>query len=649
MAISPTVNAYMIQNQMANSMPSEQLFRNKFSDAAFSTLRAKFPKLANLVISLKIIELDVDTGFCLAAFIIKSKADVKYIPVVMANGSVVSCEMVYDKAADQIMPLLPKIVDQLVNNNIETATLLDKPPVITDTKRLFSTLLRPPTSSNAILASDSGDAVRNLPNSAKKQVTSYLESNPELLAKIAEFYPVEVLAEKLATSVEEQLPKTDFPDVVSIEDLKDDTKLLLSEADKEALLRDGFTVRKELPEDGVEIFTEDGIKSQVERNLNLTELKGIMVAKVQVGTAYRAGAAGYEAKKALIFSAGHGLDVCSSELFSVDSGVRSEHDKEDKCIVVSNHREATQNDLLANGFVPVNKFKIPGSKDGVKIVIAYPRKSSGYTAITKYIYSDATIDKTDDRCVITIGNSRFIFDNELKFGCIDQGEQAKVFPMGCFVKVCKNNYSSPFASSVEDFVKYLKVHGTKVSIISDGIGFSVNTKHTAKNFPKKAHVARHLVETYGLGRMEVDAALKSTHSYIFSKKAFLTPSAQQDFTSVSQQQVAPMMQNHQPGFNPEVMNNFAEMGDQEMLDTGILASFNQDVEIKDNFIEMLPSFLDTLTNVGKTILICSVQKEEMEKYYGREKYTSFLANARRVFKTLGEIVVDMRSYNNMIQ
>jgi hypothetical protein len=60
---------------------------------------------------------------------------------------------------------------------------------------------------------------------AKKAMDKYLENNPELLTKIAEFYPVEVLAEKLATTVEEPLPKTDFPDVVSIEDLKDNTRI----------------------------------------------------------------------------------------------------------------------------------------------------------------------------------------------------------------------------------------------------------------------------------------------------------------------------------------------------------------------------------------------------------------------------------------
>ena len=646
MAVSPTVNSYMMQNQMAQAQPSEQIFRTKFNDAAFASLRAKYPKLASLVITLKVVEADIDKGFCLGAFILRAKSDVKYIPVVMVSGSIASCEMVYDKKDDQILPLLPKVVDQIISNNIETATLLDKKIMVDDTRELFKRLTRPPQSSNAILASNKAD-ISALPNHAKQTISTYLESNPELLAKIAEFYPVELLAEKLAQTIEENLPKVDYPDVVSLEDLKENTNLLLSKADKEALLRDGFTVRKELPND-VAVFSTEELNAQVEKELNVSELTEDDLTTVKACNVLTPGSNKLHETKACVLS---GSMVLTDEgLYTRNGGCypiayfTSPMAKTSEVVATGVHT-ATEDDIKSVGAVNVGSFS---DSKGETLAVFYPKKAGGYSAITYSIYSEGVkVDKADGMTTIHLENNGVVlrFADSVKYGKIDL-ENTKILPGDSLVLLRKNNSTFPFVRSIGEIVKLIKAFGTQLKVVSDGVAFSVNTKKNSKSFSKKAEVAQHLVSEYGLGRMEVQRVLDTQDVVVLSKTAFLTQPAQMDASSAQHQQVAPVMQ-QQPAFNPEVMEDFAEMQDPDMMDTGIIASFSGDMDIKENFIDLLPNFLETMTNLGKTILICVSHKAELEDHYGREKYQTFLSNTRRVFKTLGEIVVSMQSYVKM--
>ena len=646
MAVSPTVNSYMMQNQMAQAQPSEQIFRTKFNDAAFASLRAKYPKLASLVITLKVVEADIDKGFCLGAFILRAKSDVKYIPVVMVSGSIASCEMVYDKKDDQILPLLPKVVDNIISNNIETATLLDKKPMVDDTRELFKRLTRPPQSSNAILASNKAD-ISALPNHAKQTISTYLESNPELLAKIAEFYPVELLAEKLAQTIEENLPKVDYPDVVSLEDLKENTNLLLSKADKEALLRDGFTVRKELPND-VAVFSTEELNAQVEKELNVSELTEDDLTTVKACNVLTPGSNKLHETKACVIS---GSMVLTDEgLYSRNGGCYpiayfTRPMAKTSEVVATGVHTATEDDIKSVGAVNVGSFS---DSKGETLAVFYPKKAGGYSAITYSIYSEGVkVDKADGMTTIHLENNGVVlrFADSVKYGKIDL-ENTKILPGDSLVLLRKNNRTFPFVRSIGEIVKLIKAFGTQLKVVSDGVAFSVNTKKNSKSFSKKAEVAQHLVSEYGLGRLEVQRVLDTQDVVVLSKTAFLTQPAQMDASSAQHQQVAPVMQ-QQPAFNPEVMEDFAEMQDPDMMDTGIIASFSGDMDIKENFIDLLPNFLETMTNLGKTILICVSHKAELEDHYGREKYQTFLSNTRRVFKTLGEIVVSMQSYVKM--
>lgn len=103
MAISPVVNSFMQQDQQQGPMDAAQIFKNQFTDMAFNALRAKFPALINNVITLKHLASDVEKGTVFGVFVIQSGNDLVYVPVVMADGSIVlGCSPLFG----QQMPLL---------------------------------------------------------------------------------------------------------------------------------------------------------------------------------------------------------------------------------------------------------------------------------------------------------------------------------------------------------------------------------------------------------------------------------------------------------------------------------------------------------------------------------------------------------------
>lgn len=648
-------------NQAQVATPAEQIFEAKFTDAAFSTFRSKYPQLASIVVTFKVIESDIDTGTGLGTFILRTAKDVAYVPVVMSSGAIASCEMLYDKASNGFMPLLPKVVQDVVNTNrIETASLLAKPPKVEDTRNLFRNMIRPPHSSNAILASSGADsAVAALPNAAKSQVVSYLEGHPKLLAKIAEFYPVEVLAEKLAKTAEEPLPKVDYPDVVSIDALKEDTLKSLSPEDKESLLRDGYAVRSSADKASVSVLPFATFTKSFEKEYDISEVSAVDgKSEAKVGHVFSLNSGALKLKKALILNPSAViLDDAHGEVFrdyrgDVPCSSTNHRAPYVDTLIASQVHQATLGDLIGFGATPASR--ISDTKKNSVLIVLYPTKSGAFKVYTRYAYDGIEVNKSDNAVTFNLkNNSLCCFTKDLTYGSLDvhASESGTVlFPYNSLVVVSAQTEKFPIVKSLDKVMKYIHVMGTSLRVVDDGAQILVNDARQkgTKALSKKAEAAKYLVDTYGMGADGVAAALNSKHVFLLSKTAFLTRPAIQEQPSYQQEQASTFMQPSQ-GFAPEVIEDFAGMGDQDLMDTGILASFAKDSDIKENFVDLLPSFSEALTSVGRTILICSMQRKEMEDYYGREKYQTFVTNCKRVFKTLGEVVVGLKEYINMNQ
>lgn len=273
MAISPTVQAYMQDAEGKAPSSAEQMFIKRFADQAFNTLRAKNPEIINLVVTFKVLESDIDKASAMGVFALQVGKDIRYLPVILSRGSLTSCEMIYNKTEDQLMPLTDKFSrDLLAANHLSDATVLNRSPRVEDTRTLFRDMVRPPASSNVILAASS-EGVAALPGKAKEALAEYFEAHPELLAKIADFYAVEELAEKLAYREEVMPAINPTPTVVRVEDLTKAAAHFLTREEQTIMLADGYIVKK-AADSTVLVAPLDSLSQEAETTLRIEAYTG---------------------------------------------------------------------------------------------------------------------------------------------------------------------------------------------------------------------------------------------------------------------------------------------------------------------------------------------------------------------------------------
>ncbi len=95
-----------------------------------------------------------------------------------------------------------------------------------------------------------------------------------------------------------------------------------------------------------------------------------------------------------------------------------------------------------------------------------------------------------------------------------------------------------------------------------------------------------------------------------------------------------------------MVEDMAEFEDPDMMDTGLIGSLAHADDIKSLLVDSRQNFSDTTTELGKSILLFAMKKQEMEDQYGREEYSSVAHNLRTGFSTLGGLVFDLNTYIN---
>jgi hypothetical protein len=84
---------------------AEQMFKERFSQMAYSVLFSKFPDLAQSVVTFKILEADGEAGNGMGAFVVLHNELPIYIPVVIVDGQLKPIEMFYYKQLNIFLPL----------------------------------------------------------------------------------------------------------------------------------------------------------------------------------------------------------------------------------------------------------------------------------------------------------------------------------------------------------------------------------------------------------------------------------------------------------------------------------------------------------------------------------------------------------------
>ena len=635
MAISPVVQQHqqeMMGGGDAAYQDEQKIFNAKFGNAAYNTFNAKYPQISNFIVTFKVVDSDVENSRALGAFIITYGTDVVYVPVILAQGVIASCEMVYNKEENTFSPLVKDVITDIVNKNmVRDPKLLDKLPPIEDTSSMFTTMFRPPASSNPVLAS--GSMLDSLPNSAKDRISNYLQEKPELLAKIAEFYPIKTLAEKL-TKTAEQPQEKEFalPDVLGINSLTKEAAEHLTDDQKKILINDGFLVKNAV-ETG--FTSKNDLTSNIVNNLELTQKNrddSYGTGKIAV---YDPGKGSLEFVFALI--------TPRNFIYRKDGAIHSKSMSSDTKYLISEYQNyITEQDLQLMG-ASLCSEKPAGESVSGEYAFFYPTMSdSFYKAVVRYFPEGTTYRSVDDDKSIISRTETVNFSNDIKYGKVDVTEDVITLPaISYYIKVDgrpeKGDYS--FIKSFDELFYLIDNLGLTITLMNDGAGYAVKDSQgniKSLNSSETEKVAAYVHSEYNLNQDAISTLLRDKEIFLFTKEAVFTQPAQEEES-----------QQTETSAYPEIVDDTVDLGDDDLLETGMIASVADEEEVKPLLVDMVPKFTDTNSDLGKTLMMLVYDQENLEDFYGQEEYNSTLTKARRVFRTLGEIVSGLKKYINM--
>ena len=680
MAVSPNVDAYMAQPaQQAPMQTAEAAFVKEFGTQAFNTLRAKYPAIADRVVTFRTLDSDMDTSTAFGVFIVESGSDVVYIPCCMSGGTITSCEMAYNKAADQFYPLTKDNVREiLAANAISEASILSKSPRVDDTRALFHNMIRPPVSSNVILASERPGAAA-LPNRYKERLSDWLEKErPDVLGKIASFYPVEELAHKLARCVEQpQVKEASLPPFLRLDALTPAIAEKLDARERSSILAHGF-ITKTAGESPVTIVPFSGVSGQlIETELNLT-----VYTRDTFGdgnTLYDGRCANQLDRQVKYWPV---MRACTVGIGDVGLDYQP-------CLVCG------PDILLSNGYVALNRMQkillhdlcnavswefldkygyvFPGGQLGQEVgklgndwahlhVIVPSRNGFTFLDLEECFSvrkNSFHIQDIRNDIVATPGDSRSFevrITPRIQYGWIKQGNMLAV-PQNSrfFFSTAELEHDVPFLASPETLKTLLVRVGKKLVVSDNGAGIDITDHSIGKtaSFTGRTDAAAWLHGTYGMDADQARKVLDAKQSLVLSKTAFEAGQSMPDMQAAPQQMPAqgsmemPMSGYDRPVFDPSVMEQLAEIEDPELMDTGILATFAQNPDIKTLLVDYLPDFVSAQDRLGRIILMLAYQKKELQDFFGTEKHTTLLSSCRKVFTVIGDLVTSLKLYVNM--
>lgn len=114
--MSPDVQAY---GQLPSAEQAEELFRQKFSSMAYNVMFAKFPDLAQQIVTFKLLEVDAQKGKGVGAFIFMQDSKPIYIPVIMSDSQLKPMDIFYFKDLNIFLPMSKEWLEEVSKMSLE--------------------------------------------------------------------------------------------------------------------------------------------------------------------------------------------------------------------------------------------------------------------------------------------------------------------------------------------------------------------------------------------------------------------------------------------------------------------------------------------------------------------------------------------------
>ena len=708
---------------MQQTQSPENIFKQKIMNLSYDYLRTTYPNLMPYGITLKLDNYDINEGKAAAVYIIKRGSDIAYIPIVISGNTILSCEMVYYKNENRMFPLISKEVSKIVSANEMQPNTLVKSPKINTTYNFFRNMYRPPVTEKISLASDTDGMLSNLPNKYKEAIKNTLINDKNLLKKIAEFYPITELLDKLAPRENDEdkyIKALQIPKIANLDDVKtvltrDDlngktTKFITKEAAAD-IVNKGYHVLSKVAYDKSLLLADDVLKN-ICASGNIREMRLSNYLDGITGDIYVI----LDGKLTLLKDAiivGTNL-YHSTGTYKVDANYALHSDRmvssnEARSVVVRNARSGICPKLFkAYGARYVESFFANLKGDNttkyteIGVCIAVPAKKEGYRYINSlykredgecYNFGSPKIHFTlddlkvltseDDTTIINLRNryktygdevTNITVSDDLRYSIVVANTDLIIPSKSLAIKASEYTDKEVSLPTIEQVVKYLKSKMPKYTLISSTSTFALKKEgNLERTFNKEASAVDYIHKYLDISPQDIDTLIKKASVphvsnvgvdfYILEKNAAtfdLTNGNQQGIVqqNLGLQSMTPATMAYKPngnnpnlagqGLPPIVDSNTIDIYsnglDKTMMDIGILSSLYNNEDIKTYLLDYVPQFTETVSNLGKVLLLFNLNKDALIGKYGNGEYHSILSTMRKVFKSLAEIILDLERY-----
>lgn len=273
MSMSPQVQGF---GATPPAEQAEQMFKDRFTQIAYSVLSAKFSELVPDIVTLKLMDTDAEKGNAIGAFILLKNERPLYIPVIMTNGQLKPLDMFYYKDLNIFLPLDSQWVEEVGKMSLksmgESASIPEEVPRDVNIRDL---ILPPATLTGRVgYAEDLDHGVKKMFKEALDRTVDFhprfldvlrrsskpvldgmklaFQQNPGLLDKFVANYGVKSLVQAFSDGYEKQAkekkpaPKLGAVSIVHREDSPEKIRQVFGKNASTAfqkILRDGFAIR----------------------------------------------------------------------------------------------------------------------------------------------------------------------------------------------------------------------------------------------------------------------------------------------------------------------------------------------------------------------------------------------------------------------
>jgi hypothetical protein len=606
-----------------------------FNDIALSKFLTTSPELGGLILSFKDIsvELQEETGMSVGVFILKSGAEVFYVPVVAKADNVYPIDSIFFASRQKFFPLTKKTVSVVLNSNQMEQGKGRKMPSSVTVNPDVSSLINPPRTGKFVQASSSrlGDFLASMPNYLKDFTLEKIAEEKSVYEKLHQLFSIkDVFAALKSNPVN---PSAVIGNLAPVSIVTSDSPGL-TDVEIKAVLENGYHVR------GVPQHARIAVSMETYGDGNFTQISDVD------------GNSDYE----IVMDNANSREAFIPKLMNIGQSLG---------------RSSGTAALFTNGDYAVsNSFIVKGEKLARKEVLSTIFEHNPPVLPRDVMIDDvfAIIDGNSD--LLGIFTARKVTLSHLgvnieasciagpcggsvnlhayrNYGMAPAKEGRDIFlPYSSLVVKLGENVSGRIertvdSASVKHSITQKELLGDHLNLCWDGVEFSVNGTALGQ---EKAAMQRLVVEegidpTVALGFVKKAKERRVTTIYL-SKQAGAKFEAGQ--IAEFGEKPAPQEKTGLNGsFIPSVQKSLT-IGDAQATEATIISELLQTPNMFDLIAEYLPDIEECIDKLGRTLFLSRVHISQLSENNDTESVFAFLANLKSVYRMLGDNVLKLQ-------